>query len=451
MRKFLATAILAALAAPAAAIDLMGVYEMASSNDPQIRAAERRLDAAEVETKLARANFLPNLNASLQRTPIGESQPKIAGVELPENDIDSENYSLNLTQSLYDYGNFASMERARRVIARADAQYNVAWQDFLQRTAQRYFDMLNAIDSLRFVQAEEKALRRQFEQAEQRFEVGLSAVTDFLEAQAAWDGARARVIVAENALENAREGLRELTGTMFESFKPLTESLPLNLPEPSTSQQWVQTALQSSPDLMVAREAVSIADSDIKIAKAGHFPTLELNAGYNRSLNNEFALREDDQTQIGTTTLQNDQWSATIRLNVPIFSGLAVKSRTQQARINRSAANEELDLNQRQTVRATENAFRAVVAGIRQVEALEQALVSADSPLEATNAGFEVGTRTIVDVLLAEQRFFQAQRDFSEARHQLILDRLGLRRAAGTLTPEDLQEANRLLEGPERG
>lgn len=451
MRNVLAAATIAVLATPAAAVDLMGVYEMASSNDPQIRAAERRLDAAELETKLARANFLPNINSTLQRTPIGRSQPKIAGVELPENDIDSENYSISLTQSLYDYGNFAEMERARRVIAQADSSYNVAWQDFLQRTAQRYFDMLNAIDSLRFAEAEEKALKRQFEQAEQRFEVGLSAVTDFLEAQAAWDGARARVIVAENALENAREGLRELTGTMFESFKPLSENLPLNRPEPSTSQQWVETALQSSPDLIVAREAVAIADSDVEIARAGHFPTLELSANYNRSLDNEFALRADDQSQIGTTTLQNDRWSATIRLNVPIFSGLAVSSRTQQARINRSVANEELDLNQRQTVRATENAFRAVLAGIRQVEALEQALVSADSALEATNAGFEVGTRTIVDVLLAEQRFFQAQRDFSQARHQLILDRLGLRRAAGTIAPEDLQRANALLEGPERG
>ncbi|MEX0915247.1 MAG: TolC family outer membrane protein [Wenzhouxiangellaceae bacterium] len=451
MRKFLTVAIVAALSTPAAAVDLMGVYELASSNDPQIRAAERRLDASEIETKLARANFLPQINATLQRTPVGSSQPKVAGFELDENDIDSENYSFNLTQSLYDHSNFVQMERARLVVAQADSQFNVAWQDFLQRTAQRYFDLLNAIDSLRFAEAEEKALRRQYEQAEQRFEVGLSAVTDFLEAQAAWDGARARVIVAENALENAREGLRELTGTMFESFKPLAEELPLDPPEPTEADEWVGIALETNPDLTVAREAVSIADADIRISRAGHYPTLDLSANYNRSLNNEFALRADDQTQIGTTTFQNDQWSATVRLNVPIFSGLAVKSQTQRARINRNVASEELDLNQRQVVRQTENAFRAVIAGIRQVEAFKQALVSADSALEATNAGFEVGTRTIVDVLLAEQRFFQAQRDYSQARHQLILDRLGLRRAAGTISPEDLERTNRMLEGPERG
>ncbi|MDT8450487.1 MAG: TolC family outer membrane protein [Wenzhouxiangellaceae bacterium] len=451
MRKIIPAAVLAATWTSAGAVDLIAVYELASKNDPEIRSAELRLDAAEIEPKIARANFLPQIESTLQRTPIGNSQPKINGVDLDENDIDSENYSFNLTQSLFDYGNLVEMQRARQIVAQADSQYNVAWQDFLQRTAQRYFDMLNAIDSLRFAEAEEKALKRQFEQAEQRFEVGLSAVTDFLDAQAAWDAARARVIVADNALENAREGLRELTGQTFETFKPLTEELPLNPPAPDNSRDWVATALSSNPELNVAREALDIADADLRIARSGHYPTLDFTANYNRSLNNEFALRADDQTQIGTTTFQIDQWSATVRLNVPIFSGLAVQSQSRRAKINRSVASEELDLNQRQVVRQTENAFRAVLAGIRQVEALKQALVSAESALEATNAGFEVGTRTIVDVLLAEQAFFQAQRDYSNARHQLILDRLALRRAAGVIDPDDLQAANELLEGPERG
>jgi len=451
MRKLLFAALSSALISPAFGVDLMGVYELASVNDPEIKAAELRLNAAELEPKIARAAFLPQVNSTLQRTPLGNSQPKIAGVDLDENDIDSENYSVTLTQSLFDYSNVMRMERARQVVAQADAQYNIAWQDFLQRTAQRYFDMLNAIDSLRFAEAEEKALKRQFEQAEQRFEVGLSAVTDFLEAQAAWDGARARVIVADNALENAREGLRELTGTMFESFKPLTEELPLAPPAPDSPHDWVQTALNSNPELLLARETLAIADSDIEIARGGHFPTLDFSASYNRSLNNEFALRDDRQNQIDTVTFQNDTWSALVRLNVPIFSGLAVQSQTRRAKINRSVASEELDLNQRRTVRATEDAFRAVLAGIREVDALRQALVSAESALEATNAGFEVGTRTIVDVLLAEQRFFQAQRDFSNARHQLVLDRLALRRAAGVIDPDDLKQANGLLTGPERG
>ncbi len=450
MRKILTAAVVAALSTSVGAVDLMGVYELATTNDPQIRAAERRLDANEYEKAIARANLLPSISGSGSvtrgntRVDIGALPPQ------PDRRIDTESYGVQVRQSLYDDANFGQMNRARSIIAQANARFNVAWQDFLQRTAQRYFDLLNAIDSLRFAEAEEKALKRQFEQAEQRFEVGLSAVTDFLEAQAAWDGARARVIVADNALENAREGLRELTGTMFESFKPLAEELPLNPPEPANSAAWVETALQTSPDLTVAREAVSIADTDIRIARAGHLPTLDLVGSLNRNVNNRQTLTIGEEFT-AVTTSEADTWQVGLQLNVPIFTGLAVRSRTLQARANRSVASEELDLNQRQVVRQTENAFRAVIAGIRQVEAFNQALVSADSALEATNAGFEVGTRTIVDVLLAEQRFFQAQRDYSQARHQLILDRLGLRRAAGTISPEDLERANQLLEGPERG
>ncbi|MFN2335062.1 MAG: TolC family protein, partial [Wenzhouxiangellaceae bacterium] len=177
---------------------------------------------------------------------------------------------------------------------------------------------------------------------------------------------------------------------------------------------------QSNPDLAVARQAVNIADTDIRIARSGHLPTLDLVGTLNRNINNEQTLTVAEQFN-QVTTSESDTWQVQLQLNVPIFSGFAVRSRTLQARANRGVASEELDLNQRQTVRTTENAFRAVIAGIRQVEALNQALVSADSALEATNAGFEVGTRTIVDVLLAEQRFFQAQRDYSNARHQLIL------------------------------
>jgi len=450
-RKFpiLAALSLTLLAPAAGAVDLMGVYELASRNDPQIRAAERRLDASEYEKAIARANLLPSItgSGSMNR---GNVRVERGGESDPNRRIDTENYSVQVSQSIYDDANWGRMNRARAIIAQANAQFDVEWQNFLQRTAQRYFDMLNAIDSLRFAEAEEKALRRQYEQAEQRFEVGLSAVTDFLEARAAWDGARARVIVAENDLEDAREALRELTGTMFESFKPLTEELPLNPPEPGTSRAWVETALQTNPDLVVAREAVTIADTDIRIARSGHLPTLDLVGSLNRNRDNKAALTAAEQI-LEVTTFETDAWQVQLQLNVPIFSGLAVRSRTRQARTNRSIASEELDFSQRQTVRTTENAFRAVIAGIRQVEALNQAVISADSALEATNAGFEVGTRTIVDVLLAEQRFFQAQRDYSNARHQLILDRLSLRRAAGVITPEDLQAANEQLEGPERG
>lgn len=450
MQKFLIGAAALALSTPALAVDLLGVYELASTNDPQIQAAERRLEASTYQRAIARASLLPTLSGTVTRT-IGNTQPSLNGIDLDDNDVDSEAYRLSLRQSIYDDANYGRLTRARSSIAQADAQFDTAWQDFLLRVAQRYFDMLTAIDGLRFAQAEEKALQRQFEQAEQRFEVGLSAVTDFLEARAAWDGARARVIVAENSLEDARELLRELTGTMFDSFRPLADELPLETPEPASAEAWVEQALANSPELESARRAVDVVDADLRIARAGHLPSLDLTGSYSRNINNEFSVRDDFQNQVATAELQTDGWSIGLELSVPIFSGFAVQSQTRQARVNREVASFELDTAQRAAVRDTENAYRAVIAGIRQVEALEQALISAESALEATNAGFEVGTRTIVDVLLAEQRFFQAQRDFSQARHQFIVDSLALKRAAGVLAPEDLEAANQLLNRAEAG
>lgn len=450
MQRLLIAAATLAFTSQASAVDLLGVYELASTNDPQIQAAERRLEASTYQEAIARASLLPQISATLGRD-IGNAQPSLDNMDLPDNDIDSESYRLSLRQSIYDDANYGRLTRARSSIAQADAQFDTAWQDFLLRTAQRYFDMLTAIDGLRFAQAEEKALQRQFEQAEQRFEVGLSAVTDFLEARAAWDAARARVIVAENTLENSRELLRELTGTVFDDFRPLADEFPLLPPDPATAAAWVEQALANRPELESARRAVDVVDADLRIARAGHLPTLDLVGSYNRSINNEFVLRDDLQNEIGTVAFQNDSWQVGLQLNVPIFSGFAVQSQTRQTRVNREAASFELDSAQRSAVRETENAYRAVIAGIRQVEALEQALISAESALEATNAGFEVGTRTIVDVLLAEQRFFQAQRDYSQARHQYIVDSLALKRAAGVLAPEDLEAANQLLNGPTAG
>ncbi|MEM1080243.1 MAG: TolC family outer membrane protein, partial [Pseudomonadota bacterium] len=347
--------------------------------------------------------------------------------------------------------NWANLNRARSIIAQADAQYNVAFQDFLLRVAVRYFDTLTALDGLEFAQAEELALKRQFEQAEQRFEVGLSAVTDFLEARASWDAARARVIVAENVLENSREALREITGESFETFKPLAEDLPLAAPDPAVPDEWVARALRSSPELEAARQGVEIASSDVRIARSGYLPTLDLTAGYNRFIDNELQLRDDFQNIIATTELENTGWSLGVQLNVPIFQGGAVRSRSRQAVFDERAASEDLEFQQRTVVRQTEDTFRAVMAGILEVQALEQALISAESALEATNAGFEVGTRTIVDVLLAEQRFFNSQRNYSQARHQFIVDNLALERSVGTLSPDDIEAANRRLGGPERG
>lgn len=434
------------LSGGAHAVDLLGVYELAQTNDAALRAAERRLDAAEEIPRQARATLLPTINGSASRT-IGSSEPEVGGRTLPSSDVDQENYRVSLNQSIFDDANWGQLARGRAELSTAEAEYKEAWQAFLYRVTQRYFDVLTALDSVTFANAEQTALRRQFEQAEQRFEVGLAAVTDVHEARAAFDGARARLILAENAFEDAKEALRETAGAYFENFARLIDDIPLDSPDPADAQSWVQMALQNNPQVMQQLGQLDAARADLRIARAGHLPSLGVSGSYSRNVNNEFTAR-DPQTQapIGITSFQTDGWQAQVTLNIPIFQGFATQSRRRQAGFVLQLADEVLDQAQRSVVRQTETAYRGVVAGIREVEARRQALVSANSALEATNAGFEVGTRTIVDVLLSEQRFFQAERDYSQARHQFILNQLRLKQAAGSLSEDDLSEVNALLD-----
>lgn len=433
------------MGAPALAVDLVGIHDIAVSKDPQLRAAALRRDASGENTDIAWANFYPQLSASISYDR-GNNRLQIAGTRLPDTDIDRENYRVDLSQSIFNWQNYGQLSQARAQVSVAEADYNAAYQSFLLRVSESYFNILTAEDSLIFAQAEEKALQRQFEQAEQRFEVGLTAVTDVLDARASYDQARARVIVAENTLQDSYEALRELTGTYFEELQVLQQELPLEGPDPANAQEWVDIALNNNPTLEASRQNAEVAESNIRIQRSGHLPTLDLVASYNRSANNAFALRADDQTPLGNALLLSDDAQVGLRLNVPIFSGFRVNSQTRQAGLNFSAALQDVEFQERATVRSAENSYRAVLADIREVEAREQAVISAESALDSTQAGFDVGTRTIVDVLLSEQRFFQAQRDYSQARHTYILDQLRLKQAAGVLAPEDLIKVNTLLE-----
>jgi outer membrane protein len=443
-----ALALVGLLAAPSAlAVDIVGVYELAVKNDPQLQAAAFRRDAAGESTRQALSNFLPSLTATGSMTK-GSSETSISGFGVVDDtDTDQENMNLTLSQSLYSQANWENMDLARGQVSQAEAVYQAAYQDFLVRVAERYFDVLTAIDGVTFAEAEELALQRQFEQAEQRFEVGLTAVTDVHEARASYDNARARAIVARNSLEDTKEGLRELTGRFFNELDPLQEELPLVTPDPQSAEEWVRIALANNPDVLSSTKAVEIAESNARLQRADFFPTLSLQASWNEFTNNQFVARDPEtQLPLGTFPLTNEGTTYSLRLNWPFYQGGSTWSQTRQARFELNAAQQDLDAQQRATVRATQNAYRAVMAGIQQVEAFGQALISAESALEATQAGFEVGTRTIVDVLIAEQRFYQAQRDNSNARHTYIVDHLRLKAAAGVLSDGDVRLVNQILD-----
>jgi outer membrane protein len=429
----------------AMAVDLIGVHDLALKSDPVLQAAQYRRDATDENKRQAWANLLPQIDLSGSMTR-GDSETSIASETVSDVDVDNENYRLELRQALYNQANYEQLDIARGQITEAEAVYQTAFQDFLLRVSDAYFLVLTNIDGVTFAEAEEEALQRQFEQAEQRFEVGLTAVTDVHEARASYDNARARAIVARNRLEDAKEGLRELTGTYFEEYDRLQAVLPLVEPDPNNADEWVEMALSDNPSVLASQAAVEIADANMRFERSGHFPTLDFTASINEFTNNEFLIRDDFQQPIGTTSLSVDDTQYFVRLNVPLYRGGFVSSRTRQARLFMDATAEDLDSTQRAAVRNTENSYRAVLAGIQEVQAFEQAQISAESALQATQAGFEVGTRTIVDVLIANQRLFQSQRELSVARHNYILSHLRLQANAGRLDSDDLQVVNQLLE-----
>lgn len=434
--KPLFAALALSVAGSATAADLIQAYESARRGDPQLAAAESQSLALGENVTIARSALLPQIGAS-----VGVTETRSEG-ETPQGSFSStgrsRSWGVRLDQSLFDWGNYSNLGAARAGRAQAQADYQVALNGLLLRVAEAYFGVLTAEDGLAFAEAEERAVGRQLEQAEQRFEVGLTAVTDVHEARARYDGARAAVIAARNALDDAYEALAEITGETYASAPVLRLNIPLEGPHPDALPEWEDAALRASPALASRRFALEAAEKNITTARSAHLPTLSgfVDHSDSRRLSGEvgpFSATQSEQTLIG------------LRLSVPIFAGFATQARVRQNVYQRDAAQDLLEAERRALLRQTRSDFRAVVAGISSVEARRQALISAQSALEATQAGFEVGTRTIVDVLLAQQLLFQAQRDYSNARHQFILNGLRLKRTAGVIQVQDLQEVNALL------
>lgn len=419
------------------ATDIMDVYRVSWEGDPVLQQARARLESAREIQKQAFSGWLPQISGTASYSETDGEQTQSG----QKNDIDSSSDSLDLSldQSIYNRSTHMGYERSKFQVAQAEADYEAAVANFVLRVAQRYFDVLSAIDTLEFAQAEEKALKRQLEQAEQRFEVGLTPITDAHEARASYDNARARTIVAANSLDDAREALREVSGQYYNDLKRLQEELPLVAPEPDNQEQWVRTAMQNSPTIQSFIASAEAAEKGISVANAGHWPSLGAFARYNDSSQEGnsgiFAIDgSDTRTVIG------------LRLSVPIYSGGLTSSQARQARSDHEVALEGLDAERRRISRQIRNDYRGVIAGISQVEAFKQALISAESAVEATEAGFEVGTRTIVEVLLSQQRQFQAQRDYSRARHDYVLSHLRLRTTAGLIEEADIARLNQVLE-----
>ncbi len=424
--------------------DLYQVYQMAVEKDPTTNRAKADRDAAFEGISLSRANLLPQVSFSVdyaERTqerivviPESASRPAEIGIAA----FDSTNITTDLTLdlSIYDRQNWVALSRAEKVAHQSDTNYALSKQDLIVRTTDAYLAILRAKDSLIFVQAEKRAIERQLEQTKQRFNVGLTAITDVHEAQANFDNTVAQEIIAENVVELRLEEMREITGKYHNKLSVLnTENFSATRPSPEGVDNWLKMAEEKNLDLMVRNFSKDIAKDDISSARAGHYPTLSLRGNYG-----------NDDTELNGESfgIVNNRGVA-LSLNVPIYLGGSISAQTAQARYRFVAASEDLELTYRSTVRSVRSAYNDVIAATSTIRALKQAVVSANSALKATEAGFDVGTRTIVDVLDSTRNQFDARQRLASARYDFISAILNLKRASGNLTERDLIDINRGL------
>ena len=416
-------------AMPVSADDLMSVYQMVVSSNPQLKAAEAGHLAAQTSTDKSRALLLPtaNFNANASNNSQESSRTTTKG------DFNNKDYRLSISQPIFHYDALILRKQANINIQEADATLAATHQDLILKAAERYFELLSSHSNLQFSQSEKTAIAKQLEQAKKRFDVGLIAITDVHEAQSAYDLAISSEITAINQLASAGEALSEVTGSTHQQLAKLNSDLPLHKPTPENMADWVDIATRQNLQLQALKLKTKISQEEIRLQRAGHYPTLDIVASHNFSDRGGF---------FGSETTTD---SIELQLNVPLYQGGLITAQTREAAHLYSQAQYNLEQQRRTILRKTRDAYRGVINGISQVKALKQATVSSESALETTQAGFEVGTRTIVDVLLAQRTLFGSQRDYDQARHEYIVNMLRLKLSAGTLSPEDLKYFNQWL------
>ena len=435
---------LSAISLPSHGEDLMDVYRQARTNDPVLSQAEaQRLSVGETVTQ-TRALLLPQLSGRASFSQSSDANTQIitaGGAALNGGHLRSRDESLELSQTILDLSKIADLHAAESQSDAQNAQYSASLQELFVRVTTAYFGVLTSEDELAYAKANEDAFRQSYEQAEQRFNVGLSAVTDVYQAKSYYELAKAQTVAANNALNDAREALAQITGKPVGNLKKLRNDLPMVPPKPADPNAWVQEALKSNPTVIAQQYNVEAASHSVNSARAGHLPTINASVSRGTSANwleNMGGAFADRNGRYGTTV--------GVTLTVPIFSGFATQSRVRQSIYQRDAAEDSLESQRRLVTRNTLNFYRSVIAGISQVEANKASVDSGEKALEATRAGFDVGTQTMLNVLNAIQTLTQAESSYSQSRHALILDQLQLKQAAGTIDVKDIEAVNALLE-----
>lgn len=422
------------------ATDLMDIYQQALENDTIFKNAYDTYMASTEAIPQARAALLPQVTIS------GQASRNLFHLSdglftVYDEYYNAKQWQVTASQALFNYKYWAQVRQAKASVKAAQATFNDAAQDLMLRTAKSYFDVLYAQDTLNFAEAKKRANKRQYDQAEQRFQVGLDAITSVYEAKAAFDQSTATVISARNNKINQSENLRKLTNHVYENLSPLRDSkIPLIKPEPNNVDEWVDTGLKQNYKLFAAKYALEVARDNVKALSAGNWPTLAFQANTNQ-VHNDVSNSSNPLLPVS-----QKQSNIALALNFPVFQGGLVRSQTRQAQHQFQASSEKTEQAYREVVVNSRIAFNTITDGISKVKADRQTIISQRNSLESTEAQFEVGTRTMVDVVNSQQRLFEAQQQLANDQYTLINSVLTLKYLAGSLNVNDIELINSWLD-----
>lgn len=437
---------------------LRDIYELALANDAQLKAEEAQYLANKESEVLGRAALLPQVSTKysytdqdLDRTSQSRdfNSPGLPTIDVDSNtDIHTDGYAVSLQQALFDLPAWFSFQSGKELTKQAEVTFAGNQQNLIVRTVEAYLLVLRAQDNLAASQAQERAFERQLEQSQQRFEVGLIAITDVYEAQAAFDLSRVARITDENNVQVALERLSVLTGQYHSNLHILKEDYGLKLPDPTDRAAWVDFSLENNFNLKAAAYAEEAARQSAKANKMEHAPKVSGGAEYaDFNTNGDFSSKPTTgfETEPDNDT-EDTIWQ--IRVDLPLYSGGAISANRRRAAQEFNAARENRINLTRNTVTTARSLYMTVVSDVARVAARKKSIVSSQSALDATQAGYEVGTRNVVDVLNAQNTLFIAQRDYYNSRYDYILNMMRLKEQAGLLSPQDVLNLDSYMHPP---
>ena len=433
---------------------LIDVYENALVNDPLLKEALANKEAISEFRPQARSLMLPQINASglysdsdingkstfQQQTAIGTVTNTTGFLQESE----TTQWEVSIRQTIFDFGAWMTLKKANKTVAQAEIDYLAAEQALMVRVTTAYFNVLAAQDTLESEQAARQAIEKQLDQSRKRFDVGLIAITDVQEAQAAYDQSIANEIIAKRNLATSKESLRAITDNYPSNLLKPDNSLPLIMPNPQSETEWVNTSLEQNLNFLSAQLGTEIARSEVKVQRSGHYPTIGVQAQKRVSESDSF--RSDSGGDFNPADTENINEGVGVQVTVPIFSGGQTSSRVRQAVAQHRATKEKLERVGRETTRNARDSYLGVISGIATVKALQQSVKSSSTALQATEAGYEVGTRTTVDVLDARRRLYSSQRNLAISKYDYLKNIIQLKQAAGTLSKDDLVQINSWLK-----